>query len=232
MGGVVNPMVFRAGITKYWVYVGHIDYIDIYSLLNTLNERIFRRLANKLQKRWGILYWNNQILFLPDNRVIIKIKVHENKSIKKQKASAHLKKKERGWFPLTRSLTNNIYIWQKHVKRFHATRKMRQGHDARGNRYRSDLAKKLAHQIENHNTRLIRLVNTTHNNPRIASTPEEARYSAVFNKQMRPSLPQGSGLDATTFDLILRFLTQARISRQKQKVKKKTLANFIFFSIK
>lgn len=81
MGGLVNPVIFRAGHHSFWNYIGvnRMHDQDVKNVLVTLSERILRKREKYMRNKLFLSYWNNKVIFMADNTVLIRLNFYNSK---------------------------------------------------------------------------------------------------------------------------------------------------------
>lgn len=79
MGGLVNPIIFKAGHSNFWSFLGDNRNQDTKNIINTLSERLFKKRERFFRNKLFLTYWGNKIYYLANNKIIIRINLYNSK---------------------------------------------------------------------------------------------------------------------------------------------------------
>jgi len=81
VGGLVNPVIFRAGHYSFWNYIGinRTHEQDIKNVVITLSERVLRKRERYMRNKLFLSYWNNKVMFMANDTVLVRLNFYNSK---------------------------------------------------------------------------------------------------------------------------------------------------------
>lgn len=118
MGGLVNPIIFRAGHYSFWNYIGvsRTHEHDVKNIILTLSERVLRKRERYLRNKLFLSYWNNKVLFMADSTVYIRLNFYNSKKEVWWVWRAHVQEKKNDFRYLDKCLNVLVGVLRIKVK--------------------------------------------------------------------------------------------------------------------